>query len=388
MDSDDIQYHSDDDFKPTPGLPLQVENPKDDLPKIESNATSSETEEMPASGCSIPVMKNKQSRLKPGDLDRLIASANAGRLIDKPSPCPKGGDVYLLPYSRKEDNGKLQIRYTKQIPANEGCHLQFKYLHSREQTPCFNVPENGNVYLVRFNPTSCSCSDKACAHLIAAHLSCNLPVTMDLQRLINNNLSNLEAEEDEDIIGSLSDVEDEALLDLPMELSMLKKSLTLALQHKFREAALEWVNYLCFHKNVVEEKKITKDSSGTKIDLYGAANEYHLLSVIVYIPNHFACILLQPGTSSKEYFLCDDLQERMEWTPAKETSLCYQRNNHPGLFPSFTLDMVKYVTQRFFLQSGPTRTTRHFARISGFLAKKLGAMTSVVKPSSFSLLSL
>uniref|UniRef100_A0A915J8H7 Uncharacterized protein n=1 Tax=Romanomermis culicivorax TaxID=13658 RepID=A0A915J8H7_ROMCU len=38
---------------------------------------------------------------------------------------------------------------------------------------------------------------------------------------------------------------------------------------------------------------------------------YHLLSVMVYISNHLACMLLPPGTSSKEYFLWDDLQERM-----------------------------------------------------------------------------
>uniref|UniRef100_A0A915JL55 Uncharacterized protein n=1 Tax=Romanomermis culicivorax TaxID=13658 RepID=A0A915JL55_ROMCU len=69
MESDDNQYDSDDDFKTTPGLPSQVENPKDDLPKIESNATSSQSEETPASGCSIPVMTNKQSRLEPRDLD-------------------------------------------------------------------------------------------------------------------------------------------------------------------------------------------------------------------------------------------------------------------------------------------------------------------------------
>uniref|UniRef100_A0A915JL78 Uncharacterized protein n=1 Tax=Romanomermis culicivorax TaxID=13658 RepID=A0A915JL78_ROMCU len=38
------------------------------------------------------------------------------------------------------------------------------------------------------------------------------PKPIDLQTLISNNLSNLEAEEDEDIISSLSDVDDEALL--------------------------------------------------------------------------------------------------------------------------------------------------------------------------------
>uniref|UniRef100_A0A915JPF0 Uncharacterized protein n=1 Tax=Romanomermis culicivorax TaxID=13658 RepID=A0A915JPF0_ROMCU len=133
---------------------------------------------------------------------------------------------------------------------------------------------------------------------------------------------------------------------------MLKNTLTMALQHKFRVAALEWVNYLHFHKNAVPEEMITINSSGTKlIDLYGAANKfflrqvtcmytlqchsecsiakcrmrintqeitgyaiYHLLSVIVNISNHFACILLRPGTRTKEYFLCDDSQERREWT--------------------------------------------------------------------------
>uniref|UniRef100_A0A915IYT3 Uncharacterized protein n=1 Tax=Romanomermis culicivorax TaxID=13658 RepID=A0A915IYT3_ROMCU len=69
--SDDNPYDSDDDFKPTPGLPSQVENPKDDLPKIEYNATSYEAEETPASGCSIPAMTNKQSGLEPRDLDNF-----------------------------------------------------------------------------------------------------------------------------------------------------------------------------------------------------------------------------------------------------------------------------------------------------------------------------
>uniref|UniRef100_A0A915JHG1 Uncharacterized protein n=1 Tax=Romanomermis culicivorax TaxID=13658 RepID=A0A915JHG1_ROMCU len=72
MESDDNLYNSDDEFKPNPGLLSQVENPKDDLLKIESNATSSEAEEMPASRCLIPVMTNKHSRLEPRDLDKLI----------------------------------------------------------------------------------------------------------------------------------------------------------------------------------------------------------------------------------------------------------------------------------------------------------------------------
>uniref|UniRef100_A0A915L8U8 SWIM-type domain-containing protein n=1 Tax=Romanomermis culicivorax TaxID=13658 RepID=A0A915L8U8_ROMCU len=49
---------------------------------------------------------------------------------------------------------------------------------------CFNVTENGKDYLVRFNPTSCSCGDKACAHLIATRLSCNLPVMVKANRNI------------------------------------------------------------------------------------------------------------------------------------------------------------------------------------------------------------
>uniref|UniRef100_A0A915IDV8 Uncharacterized protein n=1 Tax=Romanomermis culicivorax TaxID=13658 RepID=A0A915IDV8_ROMCU len=48
-------------------------------------------------------------------------------------------------------------------------------------------------------------------------------------------------------------------------------------------------------------------------DVFAVPREYHLLSVIVYIANHFTCILLRPGTSSKEYFLCDNLQERIVW---------------------------------------------------------------------------
>uniref|UniRef100_A0A915JPZ9 PHD-type domain-containing protein n=1 Tax=Romanomermis culicivorax TaxID=13658 RepID=A0A915JPZ9_ROMCU len=43
------------------------------------------------------------------------------------------------------------------------------------------------------------------------------PKPMDLQTLISNNLSNLEAEEDEDIIGSLSDVDDKALLNVTLK---------------------------------------------------------------------------------------------------------------------------------------------------------------------------
>uniref|UniRef100_A0A915I3K4 SWIM-type domain-containing protein n=1 Tax=Romanomermis culicivorax TaxID=13658 RepID=A0A915I3K4_ROMCU len=159
MYSDDNQYDSDDDFKLTPSLPSQVDQPKDDLPKIESNAnaTSAETEDTPVnSGCAIPVMTNRQCRLEYKDLD------------------------------------------------------------------------------------NCGCGDKACAHLIAARLSCNLPVN------------------------------------LPIELSMLKKSLTLALKHQFGEAALEWVNYIRYQKNAVQEKNIIKDGSGTKIDLYGAADEFFL----------------------------------------------------------------------------------------------------------------
>uniref|UniRef100_A0A915KS04 Uncharacterized protein n=1 Tax=Romanomermis culicivorax TaxID=13658 RepID=A0A915KS04_ROMCU len=73
MESDKNQYDSDEDFKPTPDLPSQVENPKDDLLKIDSNTTSSETDETPASGCSIPVLTNKQSRLEPRDLDKIIS---------------------------------------------------------------------------------------------------------------------------------------------------------------------------------------------------------------------------------------------------------------------------------------------------------------------------
>uniref|UniRef100_A0A915JUR7 Uncharacterized protein n=1 Tax=Romanomermis culicivorax TaxID=13658 RepID=A0A915JUR7_ROMCU len=44
------------------------------------------------------------------------------------------------------------------------------------------------------------------------------------------------------------------LTQLPIELTMFKNSLNLGLQHKFAEASSEWVNYLCFHKNVVPTK--------------------------------------------------------------------------------------------------------------------------------------
>uniref|UniRef100_A0A915K192 Uncharacterized protein n=1 Tax=Romanomermis culicivorax TaxID=13658 RepID=A0A915K192_ROMCU len=43
------------------------------------------------------------------------------------------------------------------------------------------------------------------------------PKPMDLQTLISNNLSNLEAEEDEDMIGRLRDVDDKALLNISLK---------------------------------------------------------------------------------------------------------------------------------------------------------------------------
>uniref|UniRef100_A0A915JRD3 SWIM-type domain-containing protein n=1 Tax=Romanomermis culicivorax TaxID=13658 RepID=A0A915JRD3_ROMCU len=52
---------------------------------------------------------------------------------------------------------------------------------------CFNVTENDKVYLVRFNPMNCSCRDKACTHLIPAHLSYNLPI----QIMSNGNITTL-----------------------------------------------------------------------------------------------------------------------------------------------------------------------------------------------------
>uniref|UniRef100_A0A915L5Y7 Uncharacterized protein n=1 Tax=Romanomermis culicivorax TaxID=13658 RepID=A0A915L5Y7_ROMCU len=124
--------------------------------------------------------------------------------------------------------------------------------------------------------------------------------------LISNNLSNLEAEEEEDIMGSLSDDDEDALLGrtlkpkgrklsfwecqvdktLPIELSMLKSSLNLALQHKFGEAVLEWVNYLRFHKNAIPEKNQQMDSMGMNlINLCGSADEDfwpHIPSFVSY----------------------------------------------------------------------------------------------------------
>uniref|UniRef100_A0A915KUK8 SWIM-type domain-containing protein n=1 Tax=Romanomermis culicivorax TaxID=13658 RepID=A0A915KUK8_ROMCU len=191
---------------------------------------------------------------------------------------------------------------------------------------CFNVTENGNIYLVRFNPTNCGCGNKACTHLIAAHLFCNLPVngkgeqkhhyfamgrqTKDKQvkvgicieekcKSLDNNVyaSRPNFNSQATVLVDSQSQTTEALniksypsncqLQLPIELSMLKNSLTLALQHKLGEAALEWVNYLRFHKNAVAEEKITKDGSGTKcIDLYGAADEFFLCQVTcMYIYN-------------------------------------------------------------------------------------------------------
>uniref|UniRef100_A0A915HKI3 Uncharacterized protein n=1 Tax=Romanomermis culicivorax TaxID=13658 RepID=A0A915HKI3_ROMCU len=96
------------------------------------------------------------------------------------------------------------------------------------------------------------------------------PKLIDLQTLTSNNLSNLEAEEGEDIISSLSDVDNDALLGqtlkpkglkptfcechvnktLPIESSMLKNSLNLVFQHKFGEAALERIpSFVGYHSS-------------------------------------------------------------------------------------------------------------------------------------------
>uniref|UniRef100_A0A915ITP8 SWIM-type domain-containing protein n=1 Tax=Romanomermis culicivorax TaxID=13658 RepID=A0A915ITP8_ROMCU len=131
-------------------------------------------------------MRRKSNKQEMTPKRYISALANAEQLINKPSPFLKGGDVYLFLYSRKEDS----------IMTNT----------SQTFNKCLNVTENGNVYLVQFNPTSCSCGDKACAHLIAARMSCNLPVH------------------------------------LPIEFSMLKNSLNLALQNKLEEVALEWID--------------------------------------------------------------------------------------------------------------------------------------------------
>uniref|UniRef100_A0A915L9V4 Uncharacterized protein n=1 Tax=Romanomermis culicivorax TaxID=13658 RepID=A0A915L9V4_ROMCU len=98
------------------------------------------------------------------------------------------------------------------------------------------------------------------------------PKLIDLQTLITNNLSNLEAEE-EDIIGSLSDLEDDALLG----------------EHQNQK-----VQMYQHSANVMSIKP------------------FHLLSVIIHLNDHFTCILIRPGTATKEYYFWDDLQERME----------------------------------------------------------------------------
>uniref|UniRef100_A0A915JC36 Uncharacterized protein n=1 Tax=Romanomermis culicivorax TaxID=13658 RepID=A0A915JC36_ROMCU len=57
----------------------------------------------------------------------------------------------------------------------------------------------------------------------------------------------------------------------------LQTNLNLTIEGKFREASLEWVNYLHFHKNIVPKDKEKKDNTGTNlIDMFGSVDEYIL----------------------------------------------------------------------------------------------------------------
>uniref|UniRef100_A0A915K4B2 Uncharacterized protein n=1 Tax=Romanomermis culicivorax TaxID=13658 RepID=A0A915K4B2_ROMCU len=189
---------------------------------------------------------------------------------------------------------------------------------------------------------------------------------MDLSTLITNNLSNLEPEEDEEIIDRLSDVDDDALLNVSLKSKDAKPTFCECQVDKTVNRMLECDaqvaencritikdktienlanKHLRKHKQICGQRHENGSTKCPGIRTYFAPTftmqqllmlppiylcnapfndvfalpteltfnrrRYHLLSVIVYNSNHFACIVLRPGTSSKEYYLCDDLQEKM-----------------------------------------------------------------------------